>query len=226
VQAYVWALLAEDGGVSIFGCTERLRTQMTGPQIAEAQTKFKAIIAKTETRQIEQVEPNETKTPPMQIRPLRFKSEFEPFAVNFPSMPKRIIVQDQPQVDVVYYISRGADERVRYSLSFQTFKNQQLRDDPAQTKFFNDYLNACAMMSVDSKLYGKFIRFRGFPAIRFKHNTLSQEIETAHEGIMFLIGDTAISLTCVYPAQTSPSPTFKEFTDSFELIKKDPNDLS
>ena len=198
---------------------------MTDPQIAEAQTKFKAIIAKTETRQIEQVEPNETKAPPMETRPLRFKSELEPFAMDFPSMPKRIIVQDQPQVDGVYYLSRSADDRTQYSLSFQTFKNQQLLDDPAQTKFFNDYLSARAMMSVDSKLYRKFIRFRGFAANRFKHNTMLQEIEMTHEGILFLIGDTAISLTCVYPAQTSPSPTFKEFTASFELIKKDPNDL-
>jgi hypothetical protein len=225
VQAYVWALLAEDGGVSIFGTTARLRTQMTDAQIAEAQSQFKGIIAKSETAQAAPAEPNQTKTPAPASASgsasLRFRSEQEQFAVDFPSMPKRLVIQEQPQVDAVYYVSRGLDDKTQYSLSLQTFKNQQLQGEPAQTEFFNHYLNARAVMSVESKLYRKIIRFRGFGGVRFKHNTLSEQIERTHEGIVFIHGNTAVSLLCVYPAQTTPSPTFKDFTDSFELIQKD-----
>lgn len=235
VEACVWAMLAEDGGVAIFGCTARLKAQMTDPQIAESQAKFKAFIAKTEALETKPAEPNAPSEPnepntmdrlPVEAKPLRFKSESERFAVDFPSMPRRVVVQDQPQFDAVYYLSQGADGKTQYNLSIQTFKIQPPRDYMAQMEFFNNYLSARAMMSANNKLYRKFIRFRGCSAIRFKHITISGETEMTHEGILFLTDNAAILLTCVYPAQMSPSPTFKEYTDSFELIKKDPNDLS
>jgi hypothetical protein len=222
VQAYMWALLAEDGGVSIFGSTAQLKTQMTDPQIADAQQQFKAFLAKTETRQSEPAEPDENQTAPIESGPLRFTAEIEPFAVDFPSMPKRVIVQDQPQIDAVYYLSRSADGKTQYSLSFQTFKNQPPQDNLAQVEFFHDYLSARAVVSVNRKVYRKFIRFRGHTAVRFKHTTLSEQTEMTHEGIVFLTDSAAISLTCVYPSQITPSPIFKEYTDSFKWIEKAP----
>jgi hypothetical protein len=168
------------------------------------------------------MEPNGKENPPIESGPQRFVAEFEPISVLFPSTPKRIIVQDQPQVDAVHYLSRSADGKAQYTLSYQTFKNQPPQNILAEVEFFNDYLNTRAMVSVNRKLYRKFIRFRGFTAVRFKHNTVSEEVESTHEGIVFLTENAAISLTCVYPAQTSPSLTFKDYTDSFELIKEKP----
>jgi hypothetical protein len=210
IEAYQWLLLAEAGGKDVADHKALLEPRLSDKQIAEAQ------------RRAENVG-----RPPDPDGPVQYIAEEEGYALAFPAPPERTVVQDNDRLLAIHYRSMPAGGPVQYNASFQYFKTQKILGDAAQAAFIADYLLGRAMFAWQNRIQKKEMRFRGFNAAAYKHTTFAGSTETIHEGLIFLMNGDAVTLTCVYPADVVPNPTFNAFIGAFERLDPpaDPNTL-
>ncbi len=205
-EALRWTLQAEINGEDVANFKTSLQLRMTPEQIAEAEKR--AIVVK----------PSEESN-----GPVRYISELEGFSLLFPSPPQRTIVQDNERLLAIHYQSIPNDSPVQYNASFQYFKKAKLLDEPSRKGFLEDYLVGRAMFAWKNRIQKKELTFRGFNAAHFKHTVFSAGTETIHEGLIFIANGNFVSLSCVYPADISPNPSFQNFVNSFEGLHSQPS---
>lgn len=204
VEAYMWSVLAEQGGQNVTEIRKRLAERMTAEQIAQAQKQAEAGGCPLSAGTVE-------------TSPAKYVSLEDGFAVLFPSLPSRTVVQNNDRLVAVHYQSFSGDGQVQYNLCFQRFKKEKILEQKAQDEFLEDYLVTRAFLSWKNKMFKKSMLFQDLPAVRFKHTTFAEGKYTIHEGIIFFRQGDFVSLTCVYPSRLIPSPGFQEYLDSFEF---------
>ncbi len=234
-ESYKWTLLAEANGRDVAGLKILLASRLTAAQIADAQKQaqaFKAEYPLSAKKTIDQtippghrVEPQRIPAQPQIIVPDPNQPSSEPgvsgvddFALQFPSTPKRTVVQNTERLTAIHYQSLSADGQIQYNASFQNFKTRTFDTAEAQKTFLEEYLVGRAMVAWKNRIQKKFIAFRGQTAAVFKHTTFSGGTETIHEGIIFIAKGNFISITCVYPVTATPKPAFDEFMNSFQIL--------
>lgn len=210
IEAYKWTLLAEAGGKDVADQQAALRDRLTAEQVAEAE-KRAAAFGKP-------LDPN---------GPVRVIAKAEGFEMVFPSPPEKTVVQDNDRLLAIHYRAMPNNSPVQYNASFQYFKKQKILGDAAQAAFIEDYLVGRAMFAWKNRIQKKELTFRGCHATLYKHTTHTGGTETVHEGLVFLMNGDCICLSCVYPASTTPNPTFDEFISAFQRVDPpaDPNML-
>jgi hypothetical protein len=60
--------------------------------------------------------------------------------------------------------------------------------------------------------------FQGQSAVLFKHSTFSGQNEMIHEGLVFIVNNNLILLSCVHPGTTLPAISLSEFADTFQIL--------
>jgi hypothetical protein len=138
------------------------------------------------------------------------------FTLQFPAAPKRTVVQESEQVTATH--DQALYRGVQYNASVYQFKDRNFTSDQARKAFFEEYLAGRAMFASGNKLQKKFRLFCGQLAAVFKHPLDLDGVESLHHGIIFFVGDTFVSLTCVHPADSSPLPSFDKFIESFSVL--------
>jgi len=210
IQAYKWTLLAETNGKDVADRKRWLAERMAPEQIDEARNLADAFTAAAAVEtESESVVPDGA---------VKYIFEEQGFSLAFPGRPQRTIAQDNDRLTAIHYQSIPRDSTVQYNASFQTFKQQKLLTESAQQTYLNDYLVGRAMVAWRNNIQIRHTSFRGFNAVMFKHITHTPGAETMHEGLVFIFNGDAVCLTCVYPAERSPVPTFYEFINSFEQV--------
>lgn len=206
VEAYRWSVLAQQGGQNVSEIQKRLAEHMTAEQIAQAQ------------KQVEEWGRPLPAAESLDTKPTKYVSAEDRFAVQFPFPPIRTVVQDSDRILAIHYQSSSGKDQVQYNVSLQRFKDHKILDKDAQDEFIEDYIVTRAFLSWKSKLLKKSVTFRGLRAFQFKHTTYAEGRYTLHEGIIFFDRGDFVSLTCVYPSRLIPSPGFREYLESFELL--------
>ena len=213
IEAYKWTLLAEANSKDVADHKAWLTEHMTTEQITESQKRANAFVAQFPTSVKASASPN---------GPVRYISEEEGFSLAFPSPPERTIVQDNERLLAIHYQSIPNNGPVQYNASFQYFKNATLLDEASQKVFLEDYIVGRAMFAWQNKIQKKEIAFLGLNATHFKHIAFSGGTETVHEGIVFILNGDFVALTCVYPADIAPNPSFSDFVNAFETLDRQP----
>ncbi len=210
VESFKWTLLAEANGRDVAGHKQQLAAGMSDEQIARARRMATAFAEQ---------HPASVKTAGDLHGPVKYISETEGFSMIFPTPPERTVVQDNERLLAIHYQSLTHQGDVQYNASFQYFKQKKMTDPDRQANFLEDYLVGRAMFAWQNRIQKKEITFHGFPAATFKHFTFTGGSKTVHEGLIFLMNGNCVSLSCVYPAAVSPSPSFDDFINAFELME-------
>ena len=215
VEAYKWSLMAEANGRDRATSKDWLIGRMMPAEIEEAKQRVKVFVANhpTAVKQLE-LAAETTDDDDMVL-------EKGQFTVRFPNRPKRTVMKDNDQLRAVHYQSLNAGGKVQYNASFQYFKQNKLIDDQVQFEFLYDYLVGRTIYAYKHKLQKKHARFRNYNAAMFKHMSHVDGVEKIHEGIIFIAEGDFVSLTCVYPSDVTPSPSFGSFINSFEFTQSE-----
>lgn len=215
VEAYKWILLGERNGKEAADNKAWLKEHLTAKQITEAQKQAAAV----------SIQSSNSVTPYIAPAGLaNYISRGEGVIALFPSLPKQTVIQNNERLFVVHYQALSDDGLSQYNASFHRFKKQNLLDKAAQTAFLEDYLVGRAMFAWKNKIQTKEMKFRGLNAAMFRHTVFFGDTGMVHEGLIFFIanGD-FVSLTCVHPANGTPSPTFNEYINSVDFISVNPS---
>jgi TPR repeat protein len=233
VEAYKWFLLAESNGKDINEHRIWLSRYMTPEQFAKASELATAYALQFPGAAKDPIK--QTVLPLQEAKPERIPLFTEVDAdpnqpvsqdeavgkadvrLKFPSAAKRTVTQDTPRLKSVHYQALLADGRIQYNASFQNLKTRTFNSDEEKKAFLDEYLAGRAMVAWENKLRKKDINFQGQMAVMFKHATFDGQIETVHEGIVFMINNNFVCLSCVYPSTETPSPTLIEFANTFQV---------
>ena len=249
VEAYKWTLLAGMNGYDVSVNKAWLREHMTSKQIANAQDAAKDLAPKV-TRPIRPKQTAAAKKakneaasalPPDTMTKLvlpethnasdadaifrleKFLSPTAGFAIVFPIAPERIVVKDNDESQVIHYQALSEDENTKYNLFLHIFKENKILEDQFQKAYLQNYLAARQALNGKDKLLKKELMFRNSNAVMFRQLTFPDGIKTSHEGLCFFVDGNAVTLTCVHLSSKSPSPTFDEFIESFEVLSTQPD---
>lgn len=235
-ESYKWMLLAEANGRNVNDLKKMLAGQLTHDQIVDAQQRAIAFLGtnpEAAKNAINQSIPEGTKIASEPISLITTKITIDPnqpfserqvsgkesYVLQFPFTPKRTVVQDSARLKVVHYQALSTDGQVQYNASFQTFQNRTLKTDEEKKAFVDEYLAGRAIFAWENRIQKRFTQFQGQIAAMFKHTNFNGQTEMIHEGLVVVIGDNLISLSCVYPSPITPAPNFSEFVNSFGICR-------
>lgn len=247
VEAYKWTLLAGMNGYDIDANKAWLRNHMTSRQISKAQEAAKEMApqmsrpikpkqtvaaTKAKTEAASALPPDKTtkkitadqgrSDPEATYRLEKYVSSTVGFAINFPASPERVLVKDNEETEVIHYQAVLEDGNAKYNLFLHRFKEKKIRDDKFQKAYLQNYLAGRQALTGKDKLLKKELLFKDSNAVMFRQITFPDDLKTSHEGLCFFVDGNAITLTCVYLSSKVPSPSFNEFTESFELLNNTP----
>jgi len=159
---------------------------------------------------------------PLTDSPIHYISKKDGFRVLMPSDPQVMNIDPTGNIHVRIYQSRIHGGLVQYSVFCHFFQKKILQKESIRT-FLDSYLPD-RLVGVDDGqiIQKKLTMFRGFEAKEFKYSSAEGDAEFIYQGIVFLIDGDSISLTMVYPKETTPELTFDAFTESFELLPLEP----
>jgi hypothetical protein len=156
---------------------------------------------------------------------IKYTSEKDAFAVLFPSLPQKTTINQDLILDttVINYQSAPEDGYVQYNVFCEYHNDKKILSDESQEAYFTGKLATRLKLADDtSVIKDKKSIFRGFNSNEFKYTSNYEGVQITHEGITFFVDGDSIALTCIYPSLVSPSPTFEEFVESFELLPLEP----
>jgi len=150
--------------------------------------------------------------------PTKYTSLSDGFAVYLLSTPQQNTIENVMGGTIKNYQSFSQDGLVGYNVFFNLFDKKILSDE-SQEAFLDGYLAGKLLFSKNSKVItNNRIVFRGFNASRHKYIYVIEGVEILCEGIVFILDGDSVYLSCGYPKEVDPQPSFDEFVKSFELL--------
>lgn len=207
VESYKWMLLAEKNGKDVVKDKATLIAKMTEKQITDAKKRAGEFTKKY---------PEAVCAPQKVTSAGVYASDSDGFSIWFPSLPRKTELRSASALRGAHYQS-FSDDGAKYNVSFHYNKRAFEPVRQSQRKLLDDYLIGRAIYAENNEVQKKYMKFKGYNAARFRHETRAGGVESVHEGIVFLMKANFVSLTCVYPSSLTPSPTFEDFIGSFEL---------
>jgi hypothetical protein len=162
--------------------------------------------------------PEETLSPP----PISYLSKKDGFTVLMPSVPTEMSLDPTNNTHVRIYQSQTQNGFVQYNVFCHFFQKKILDHETAQT-----YLNSLLPDRLVGADKGQIVRrtftkYKGYDAKKFEYVRVEGDAEFIYKAIAFLIDGDSMSLTMVYPKESTPEFTFDEFTESFKLLPLEP----
>ncbi|HUU15745.1 MAG TPA: hypothetical protein VMW72_01235 [Sedimentisphaerales bacterium] len=150
--------------------------------------------------------------------PTKYTSLSDGFTVYFPSTVQQNTIENVMGGTVRNYQSVSQDGLVGYNVFLNYFDKKFLSDE-SQEAFLDGYLAGKLLVSKNSEVItNNRIVFRGFNASRHKYTYVVEGVEILCEGIVFILDGDSVYLSCGYPKEVDPQPSFDEFVKSFELL--------
>lgn len=154
--------------------------------------------------------------------PIKYMSRKDGFNVLLPSDPTVMNMDATKTTHVRIYQTQAYNGLIQYNVFYHFFEKKIV--NPESIRAHLDSYLPDRLVGVDK---GQIIRkslitFRGFDAKEFEYISAEGDAEFLYKGIVFLIDGDSISLTMVYPKESTPELTFDEFTESFELLPLEP----
>lgn len=150
--------------------------------------------------------------------PTKYTSLRDGFAVYFPSTVQQYKIEDFIGGTIKSHHSVSQDGLVGYHV-FLNYFDKKVLSDKSQEAFLDGYLAGKLLVSKNSKVIANNrIVFRGFNASRHKYIYVVEGVEILCEGIVFILDGDSVYLSCDYPKEVDPQPSFDEFVKSFEFL--------
>ena len=154
--------------------------------------------------------------------PTKYISKIDGFSVQFPSIPRRLVIDSYADSTVINYQSLSSDELVQYNVFLNYFNKKILSEESQKAYLANHIVGRLAIVDKSKIIENVLSTFKGFNSNSFQYITYHEGIEIIHEGIIFLMDGDSISLTSVYPKSVPPTLKFDDFLKSFDLLPLEP----
>jgi len=154
--------------------------------------------------------------------PIKYMSRKDGFSVLLPSNPTVMSMDATKTTHVRIYQTQAHNGLIQYNVFYHFFEKKIVNPESIRAHL-DSYLPDCLVGVDKGQITQKTLTtFRGFNAKEFEYISVEGDAEFLYKGIVFLIDGDSISLTMVYPKESTPELTFDEFTESFELLPLEP----